>query len=258
VFNNQSKALISYVKTRIVGFVCYTPTHLPGVNGQPTLFWNCAVVATHPDFRRQGIAKQLTLAVEGLSAHQANYVGFSNASGVQIDQHSKSIGYQILGQITQQVLVPCLSFCLYEVKTSFDLRTVIESLTSLTKNQVDFLTWRYVNSPKFKFQIVQTFDKLQILATFIVLEAHRAVEILKIVQVSRPCQTATLLQSVANYYFCHKFKVVYVRCLCNHKTNKILPRWNWKRASHIFLTVKTKDPYFLDVQNHFVFGGNIL
>lgn len=73
-------------------------------------------MAVHPDYRRQGLIKLVSQPVyEDLHEKQVEFgMGFSNTQGVQVDKHSKSYGYQVIGQMqpflikTQDFKVPPL------------------------------------------------------------------------------------------------------------------------------------------------------
>lgn len=58
-------------------------------------------MATHPDYRGQGLIKHAAAPVyEALkSAGVVAGVGFSNAAGVKVDQRSKGYGYQVVGRL---------------------------------------------------------------------------------------------------------------------------------------------------------------
>lgn len=58
-------------------------------------------MAVHPDYRGQGLIKKVSKPVyEAIAAHQGVAgIGFSNAAGVKVDRHSKSYGYQVIGQM---------------------------------------------------------------------------------------------------------------------------------------------------------------
>jgi hypothetical protein len=64
-------------------------------------------MATHPQYRGQGLIKQVaapvyeTLRASGVVAG----VGFSNAAGVKVDRHSKGYGYQVVGQLLPSIAV---------------------------------------------------------------------------------------------------------------------------------------------------------
>lgn len=58
-------------------------------------------MAVHPDYRGQGLIKLVSTPVyENIQACGAVIgLGFSNAEGVRVDRHSKSYGYQVVGQM---------------------------------------------------------------------------------------------------------------------------------------------------------------
>jgi len=58
-------------------------------------------MAVHPDYRGQGLVKQVSAPVyeEVQRCGAVLGFGFSNAEGVKVDRHSKSYGYQVLGEM---------------------------------------------------------------------------------------------------------------------------------------------------------------
>lgn len=73
---------------------------LPGL-AAPALVGMSVNMATHPDYRGQGLIKQVAAPVyQTLRDRNAVAgVGFSNAAGVQVDRHSRGYGYQVIGQM---------------------------------------------------------------------------------------------------------------------------------------------------------------
>lgn len=66
-------------------------------------------MAVHPDYRGQGLIKQVSRPVYAALAALGGVagVGFSNAAGVQVDRHSKGYGYEVVGQMAAHlVLLP--------------------------------------------------------------------------------------------------------------------------------------------------------
>jgi GNAT superfamily N-acetyltransferase len=63
-------------------------------------------MAVHPDYRGRGLVKHVSHPVYQTVVEQGGIagVGFSNAEGIQVDRHSKSYGYQVVGK-----LVPTLA-----------------------------------------------------------------------------------------------------------------------------------------------------
>jgi Acetyltransferase (GNAT) domain len=258
IFGNLSKAMVAIIDTQIVGFIAYTPTYIPDQDKSMTLFWNCGVVAVSPYQRRKGIATKLTLAVEQILDYNSNYLGFSNQSGVKIDQNSKSINYQILGQLSRHIILPVPLLFLYEVKIQLNLKAFLDSLKILNNYKRDFLEWRYVLNPKFAFQAVQVCQNNQILGTFIIYQSRLTVEILEIINCEDLIQVQRCIQVLANYFCCRKFKLLKIRCLYNDQLRLIIPFYNIRAKLPIYFTIKTRNKYFLSTQNHFILGGNIL
>ena len=81
---------------------------------QRTISFNSLVIplgmsmnmAVHPDYRGKGLIKQVSQPVyEGLRQQQVEFgMGFSNAQGVKVDKHSKSYGYQVIGQMQPYII----------------------------------------------------------------------------------------------------------------------------------------------------------
>lgn len=63
-------------------------------------------MAVHPDYRGQGLIKQVSRPVYEQVAELGGVagVGFSNAEGVQVDLRSKSYGYQLVGEMVSTAL----------------------------------------------------------------------------------------------------------------------------------------------------------
>jgi hypothetical protein len=63
-------------------------------------------MAVHPDYRGQGLIKQVARPVYEAIAEQGGIagVGFSNAEGVKVDLKSKSYGYRVVGRLTSTLV----------------------------------------------------------------------------------------------------------------------------------------------------------
>jgi hypothetical protein len=64
-------------------------------------------MATHPQYRGQGLIKQVAAPVYEMlrASGVVAGVGFSNAAGVKVDRHSKGYGYQVVGQLFPSIAV---------------------------------------------------------------------------------------------------------------------------------------------------------
>ncbi len=67
----------------------------------PILVGTSVNMAVHPDYRGQGLVKQVAAPVyaEVGKCGGVAGVGFSNAAGVKVDQRSKGYGYQVVGKM---------------------------------------------------------------------------------------------------------------------------------------------------------------
>ncbi|KAA3659844.1 MAG: GNAT family N-acetyltransferase, partial [Chloroflexi bacterium] len=74
--------------------------HIPN-QSSPVLVGMSINMAVHPDFRGQGLIKQVSQPVYKALKGQGGVagVGFSNAEGVKVDRRSKGYGYRVLGQL---------------------------------------------------------------------------------------------------------------------------------------------------------------
>lgn len=82
-----------------------TPLLIPD-HSVPVPVGVCANMAVHPHYRGRGIIKQLAQPVyKTLQEHNGVAgVGFSNAAGVKVDQHSRGYGYRVVGQMTHTLV----------------------------------------------------------------------------------------------------------------------------------------------------------
>lgn len=62
-------------------------------------------MAVHPEYRGQGLVKQVSQPVYEALAERGGVagIGFSNAAGVQVDKRSKGYGYRVVGQMKPTV-----------------------------------------------------------------------------------------------------------------------------------------------------------
>jgi hypothetical protein len=104
-FEEKPRAMVALDGETVCSFVCFTPLSIHGTNGTQR-FFSCSVQATHPLYRRKGLVSILTKLIEKNLGDACQYLGFSNHDGVQIDLHSKTINYQILGQLSTQYILP--------------------------------------------------------------------------------------------------------------------------------------------------------
>ena len=110
-------------------------------------------MAVHPDYRGQGLIKQVSQPVyEGLKdKHVIFGMGFSNAKGVKVDKHSRGYGYQVLGQM--QPLIARLKSFKRPTLILSDTIPEYQSYTSSHRQMMHFhkdlsyIRQRYINHP---------------------------------------------------------------------------------------------------------------
>ncbi|MEQ8675959.1 MAG: GNAT family N-acetyltransferase [Aggregatilineales bacterium] len=86
----------------------YTCMMRPVSTPQGTVMAGMSInMAVHPEYRGRGLVKQVSAPVyEQVRACNGMLgVGFSNAEGVQVDRHSKSYGYQVVGRMQSSVFL---------------------------------------------------------------------------------------------------------------------------------------------------------
>jgi hypothetical protein len=83
-----------------------TELYIPGTHASAPVGM-CVNMATHPDYRGQGLIKQVARPVyeELVARGGVAGVGFSNAAGVRVDRHSRGYGYHVVGRMQPQLAV---------------------------------------------------------------------------------------------------------------------------------------------------------
>jgi hypothetical protein len=252
-FESKTVAYIAIKDEIIVGFVCFTPFTN---NVTDKDFWVCAVQATHPDYRRQGIVKELTKLCESDIGQEANYVGFSNASGVKIDQNSKSIQYAIIGQIHQAFVLPHffksnLEFSEVEDFANF---TNDAKLVTFLKDQ-QYVNWRYKFNPKVKYKFVTISQDSKVVANCIFSVGSKFME-LRCLDSKVDSSCKNLIKAIANYCLFKKTRLLKIAYLPNSFWDQTLPLTCVRTQLERYLTVKSPDQRLLNKDNWYILGGD--
>jgi Acetyltransferase (GNAT) domain len=268
-FEGKTVAFVAQKSDLIVGFVCFTPFKILN-SGIVQTAWVCAVQACHQDFRRRGIVKELTLECEKIIGNNEIYIGFSNASGVKIDQNSKSINYQIVRQMQQTVLLPNFnkhhSVILNSIQNLKDINIKINPnliCSSSFKNTIQFsyspqfINWRYVNNPKVKYQYLEVKIKDILCATAIIHKTNYFVEVDQIIFYDQN-NAKEILQSITNHFFQRKFKLTKIQYLPNQFWNNILPTIKFTKKLETYLTIKSSNLGLISASNWIIIGGDVL
>lgn len=150
--------------TRLVGqYSCLKRSLRIPDHDQPVTVGMSLNMAVHPDFRGRGLIKQMAAPVYDAlgSLGAVAGVGFSNASGVKVDRHSKGYGYSVVGQMMPSIrwLPPILSSKPSSVTLTNYLSGVFndslfESIDSAIRfmHDMDWLCHRYDAHPSRRYQ----------------------------------------------------------------------------------------------------------
>jgi hypothetical protein len=261
-FDGKTVAFLAEDEVEIVSFVCFTPIIL---NNQKTL-WNCSIQATDSRFRRKGIVTKLTKLCEQKIQEitqkiQNNYIGFSNQSGIKIDQNSKSIGYQVLGQFNQLKVLPNpIDFISKILPWTYNNLNKIQNQNSKShltwfKNR-DYLLWRYDNNPKLNF------TKLQLNRFEIYLKMSKfKVEIYDIIGFDNSNNVDNLLDIINFVRREYLSKIITIYYMENEFTKLIFNRNRllcFNKKIPIYFTVSSNDNQLLNGDNWVLLRGDII
>jgi Acetyltransferase (GNAT) family len=263
-FEGQTVAFVAQESDLIIGFVCFTPFEILD-NENVTKTWICAVQACHPDFRRRGIVKELTLQCEKIIGKQETYIGFSNALAVKIDQNSKSINYQIVGQMQETILLPSLFSQGYSIKIENHFNEKWQSYVNILNLRnifqfshfSQFTNWRYINNPKVKYFYLEIHTGNKLCVTAIIHKTNHFVEIDQITFCGSN-KSKEILQSITNHFFQQEFKFTKIKYLPNQLWQGILPKIKIVRKMETYLTIKTQNLELKNFEKWIITGGNIL
>jgi len=244
-------------------FVCFTPVLLSKPGGSTECIYSCAIQATHPNYRRQGLVTKLTKAVEEQLGQGINYVGFSNQEGVKIDKHSKSINYTILGEMVKRY---CINFPqLLFKKFKFEPITIdkllhdIENIASIEYFSIHkdktYLDWRYKRHPKHTYSYFAVLQDRDCFGFIICKDKLLRYEITEIIC----AQQGKILEIFKEFssYSLKKSKIITsIAYLPNRLWNKHLPLAVIRNFG-IYFTVKSTEEGYLDPNSWLVQGGDV-
>lgn len=258
-FQAKQKAMIALDGKAVVAFVCFTPLAIVGINST-CRFFSCSVQATHPNYRRRGLIKDLTLSVERLLPKGVNYLGFSNKSGIKIDLHSKNINYQILGQMVTKYMLSVKSNLDMSVKVVSNLDNVFLNDEKLYGYEIskdfNYLDWRYYRNPKNKFNYLEFINKEQTVGYAVVKNKFPKCEIL-CVKSKNPDNLGNCINLIRSYAIKNCLFITSFTYLPNGVWDELLTRYFFQKKSGIYFTVKTSIKSFLNSENWIIQGGDV-
>jgi ribosomal protein S18 acetylase RimI-like enzyme len=256
-FNNLTQ---SYVATtdddQIVCFVCFVPMNI--TYKSTSVFYFCAVQATHPNYRRQGLVKTLTQIIEKKLPKNQNYLGFSNTDGVKIDRFSKTINYRIIGQLSTRFLIPRPHLSTYQFIPSTELSfDTISGYIQIYKNQ-PYLNWRYFQNPKNKYQIFDVLYHQQKIGSIIYKKKLFRGELCDInLKTNNPKTWQSVISDFAFYCFLKGQLFSSLTFLPNKFWTVVFPNKFPRINIDIYLTVKSVNNYYQNPNHWLIQGGDI-
>ena len=240
-FQNGSLAFLAEEKNKAVSFVCLIPNLIYHQNHK-LQFYSCAVQATHPDFRRRGLVSKLTTQVEELLGASANYYGFSNDSGVNIDRYSKNIPYQIIGQLVTAYL-PAHPFSRLKTQKVLHIPKSFldDSASSFLEMHKDtaYLDWRYLRNPKTTYIYLEVSEAQQIIGYVIAKKCKLKYEVSEIIAPKKNAVFQKILNAFSRFTFQNGKGFYSITYLPNLFWKKSVPPFSVKRKISIYFTLKS-------------------
>jgi hypothetical protein len=254
-FEGLTAGFVCETENKIIGFVCFVPAHVEGLDNS----WICSVMATDPEFLRQGIAKNLTKLCESKIGEDASYIGFSNASGVKVDRNSKTIAYQEIGQFVSTYITPLQrTNASFEVISNTDFDFDIKPHHFTLHSSKEFIKWRYFSNPKIKFEYIDIYSDDKLVAKCIFRPSKFFVNIYWIGFEDNSDNTKSNILKHLSTHFAKQFKILKVTYLPNHFWQSIIPHfWNTK-SINTYLTVKSSNQALTIPSNWNLQKGDIL
>lgn len=259
-FNGKTTGMIATDGEKICSFVCFTPTIIAKNKNINQNFYSCAVQATHPNYRRQGIVSCLTQQIEKKIGPNVSYIGFSNNSGLKIDKFSKKISYNILGRMATQYVfsLPYRTNLNIKKTNSISLKNIeLSNYFSIIKDD-KYLNWRYARNPKNKYEYVKILKNEEIIGYIIYKENRLKYEVIDLLLKNNdPELYNEVIRSFAGYSLNQGKILVSYSYLQNKFWRKSFPTASIKNNIDIYFTIKAKDPDLSNLDNWIIQGGDI-
>lgn len=260
IFSNQTRCRVAIVQDQLAAVACFLPLKIQ--HGQKTLrFFSCAVQATNPAYRRQGLITKLTQEIEAELPIDTNYLGFSNSDGVKIDQFSKKINYKIVGTFSTSYFLPFFrsdkKFQFKEV-SSMQKRFIPQSQGKFLEidANVEYVQWKFVENPKRTYLFFEIHNKEKCVGYVITENLGWKIAIVKIIAAVKYIQPQ-LFESFSNYIWSNTKRLTVFSYLKNSFWQTALPHSLFSKPSNMYLTVKSKKKIFVNKDNWLLQGGDI-
>lgn len=264
VAKDDQNNLVGFYCNKLLPMVAGTGRYSAGV---------CLDMATHPDHRGKGlISKLFPMVYQKVREQGVDFsFGFSNQSGIKVDQHSSNYGYFVVAQL-QSSFKPLFHAVELGVRTervtSFDVPVLPFTKAFQVVPSKDYLTWRYLKKPAAKYEVFSVSEGDHHQAYLILLFSAYKVELLKILPTTEHLDLTRMIQAAQNIGIERGKKMMTLLALKNAFWEQQLKMSNFTvvayQRSHYYLTVKPHrtDPDFIkkvcDPDAWAVLGGDVL
>lgn len=230
----------------------------------------CLDMATHPDFRRQGLISALAKKTYSKIKKEsyAFSFGFSNGSGINVDKNAKDYGYKIVGQFRtfRKIILPLPTKEKLTV-SEIDAPSIKKLNNYSNYYQIflsqEYLDWRFKFNPAHEYSYIKVCEKDTILGYSIIKKSKYKVGIYKVIEVS-PGAFEQVFSGTIDLLQKQKVRLVTVTILPNKFWLKILNKKRFikaRRKNDYYLTVfphKLADKSLLDKENWILMGGDLI
>jgi len=251
-FSQDIADLVAYVAEKddtIVSFYC---------NKNLSVTWGshqyesgiCLDMATAPEHRGQGLISALSKKVyQDVEARNYDFsFGFSNQSGLKVDQHATGYGYHVVGEMKKYYKgVIRNKETVYSLVPRDRLDGVMISVGDQFEivGKPDYLTWRYCEKPHNRYEIFSLrHDNAESGVVILRKFGNWRVEILKIIASTRELDHQQVLNAVNNFALERHYRMIVIHVLPNKLWTGLLS------DSHFFSLPRGRDSYYLTVKSH--------
>lgn len=259
-FNGGSVGMAAFDGEKMCSFVCFTPVIIAAGKNNIQNFYSCAVQATHPKYRRQGIVSRLTQLIEKKIGSNAAYIGFSNDSGLMIDKFSKKINYKVLGQMATQ----------YVLSFPYKTKLAIKKTNKISLENIEFsnyfgviksneyLNWRYVRNPKNKYEYFKILKGEGIIGYIIYKNSRLKYEVIDLLLNTNDTKLYNeAIKAFAGFSLSRGKVFVSYSYLENKFWQGCFPASSIKNKISLYFTIKTTDSSLEDPNRWIIQGGDI-
>jgi hypothetical protein len=187
------------------------------------------------------------------------YLGFSNNQGVQIDRHSKTINYFIVGQLSTRYLLPSFRHSRFSFPSS-PLPLPVPNLSKFfhVHQELSYLDWRYVRNPKCQYRYYTVMDNSRPIGTIICRENFFRCDISQVnLSTHNPQTWSSVITDFSRFCFTRGKFIVSITFLRNLFWNDIFPNKFSEKPAPVFFTIKSYNKSHLDKNNWLIQGGDI-